>query len=329
MPHFYFYVLYSGIMFPVECKNELPLDHILINSVSVRGRLGPISVYVCDDYSQMNNNRTIPRLPGLHSYSIHHNISRFEFPMHKGAWTKVYQKTLPPSYTRYKSLHLDVPIKLRPGDVKAIYIHSTLHSDKAIVYDNTPYSNGSRQLLTNRTRYEDNQIRVYTGRAHVSPVAFSDETIWGWGSAWRDRREFVGQIDYGVIYQLWQPTKQLQLKFPLTFQDGARMLFLCQRRFESPFSLLPDECIFYILNMCKYNWFQYDPINRVKVRRKKRDKKIDNTTTSTASSTAATGSSSSDGCCDAAQERAVSSARWNGVLRKLNVFAKKRNYRES
>ena len=308
-------------MFPVECKNELPLDHILINSVSVRGRLGPISVYVCDDYSQMNPTTTTNRTPGRHAYSIHHNISRFEFPMHKGAWTKVYQKTLPPSYTRYKSLKLDVPIQLRPGNVKAIYIHSTLHSDKAIVYDNTPYSNG-RQLLNNRTRYEDNHMRVYTGRAHVSPVAFSDETIWGWGSAWRDRREFVGQIDYGVIYQLWQPT--IQPKFPVTFQDGARILFLCQRRWESPFAMLPDECIFYILNMCKYNWFQYDPINRVKVRRKKRDKKTDAITSAAAA--AAAGSSSADTCCDASQqERAVSSARWNGVLRKLKLFAKKRN----
>ena len=33
-------------MFPVKCKDLLPLDHIVIKSVSVRGDLGPVTVWV-------------------------------------------------------------------------------------------------------------------------------------------------------------------------------------------------------------------------------------------------------------------------------------------
>jgi hypothetical protein len=29
---------------------------------------------------------------------------------------------------------------------------------------------------------------------------------------------------------------------------------MCQRRDESPFSKLPDECVYYILNMCRWDW---------------------------------------------------------------------------
>lgn len=29
---------------------------------------------------------------------------------------------------------------------------------------------------------------------------------------------------------------------------------MCQRRSESPFAKLPDECVYYILNMCRWDW---------------------------------------------------------------------------
>merc|ERR1712013_617817 len=32
-------------------------------------------------------------------------------------------------------------------------------------------------------------------------------------------------------------------------------MFMCQRRWESPVSMLPDECLFYILHMCRWDWF--------------------------------------------------------------------------
>ena len=48
-------------------------------------------------------------------------------------------------------------------------------------------------------------ISIFTGRAHVCNRAFGQLPIWGWGNAWRDQREFVGQLEYGAVYQLWNP----------------------------------------------------------------------------------------------------------------------------
>jgi hypothetical protein len=33
---------------------------------------------------------------------------------------------------------------------------------------------------------------------------------------------------------------------------------MCQRRVESTWSILPDECVYYILNMCRWDWFKDD-----------------------------------------------------------------------
>lgn len=72
------------------------------------------------------------------------------------------------------------------------------------------------------------------------------------GSAWRDNREFVGQINYGAVYTLWNP--QSNMSFGANFRSAARCLLMCQRRAESPFANLPDECVYYILNMCRWDW---------------------------------------------------------------------------
>ena len=106
--------------------------------------------------------------------------------------------------------------------------------------------------------------------SHISiPSLFftGQDPIWGWGNAWRDRREFVGQLSYGCVYKLWNPEVQ-STKFGCNFQSAVRTLLLCQRRWESPFSLLPDEAVFYILNMCRWDWF-HDNSKTMKDRRKR------------------------------------------------------------
>jgi hypothetical protein len=228
-------------MFPVKCKDLLPLDHVIIKSVAVRGRLGPLTVWVSNDEELQ---------PGQTDYL---------FKLHPKFWTKVYERTLPASRYTLKELIFDTPIRLKPGQVKSIYIHSTLPGDEAIVYDNSSYGATAK-------RYEDDKMVILSGRAHVSNTTFGQEPIWGWGNAWRDRREFVGRINYGAVYKLWNT--DVQPKFGSKFQDGARTLFLCQRRWESPCSMLPDECIYYILNMCRWDWF-HDTAVDMKARRKR------------------------------------------------------------
>lgn len=220
------------------------MDYLVIKSVAVRGQLGPLTVWVSnEDYQQRQGERLVERRVRLNP----------------AFWTKLHDKTHKSSRRTYKQLELDTPIKLRPGETKVIYIHSTLPGDEAIVYDNSYYGMSSK-------RYEDDKLAILTGRAHVSTQAFGQEPIWGWGNAWRDRREFVGRLEYGAVYKLWNP--ETQPKFGGNFQVSARVLFMCQRRWESQWSLLPDECIFYILNMCRWDWFD-DNSDTMRQRRKR------------------------------------------------------------
>jgi len=173
------------------------------------------------------------------------------------------------------------PIVIQPGKVRVIYVHSSLPGDEAIVYDNT--ANNIPWAAPGPPRFEDNFISIHTGKAHLSPIPFNQSPIWGWGNAWvrslhadrllgsnsrirllyfspfsvqRDRREFVGQINYGVTYKLWNPERHNL--FGTNFHKATESVLALQRRYESPMSLLPDECVYYILNMCRWDWFEDD-----------------------------------------------------------------------
>jgi hypothetical protein len=179
--------------------------------------------------------------------------------MNSKFWEKIYERTHGPSIRDYVELDLrSNPIYLKPGQTRAIYIHSTLPGDEAIVYDNRH----------SRKTYDDALVSILTGRAHVSTRVFGTNPIWGWGNPWRDHREFVGRLEYGAVYRLWNPAEFLN--FGGKFQNAARTLFLCQRRWESPLSRLPDECIFYILNMCRWDWFKETPNDMKALRKKKK-----------------------------------------------------------
>ena len=215
----------------------MPLDHVVIHSVSVRGRLGPLTVWV-------SNEEQSPTRRG--------------FRMSSRFWTKIYERTHSPSFRTYVQLDLrENPIVLRPGQCKAIYIHSTLPGDEAIVYDNRH----------SRRTHDGAHLTILSGRAHVSQTPFGVRPIWGWGNPWRDQREFVGRLEYGAVYRLWNP--QEHLNFGVRFQSVARTLFLCQRRWESPMSKLPDDCIFYILNMCRWDWANDTPDGMKELRRRR------------------------------------------------------------
>jgi hypothetical protein len=237
-------------MFPIKCKDLLPLDHLLIKSVAVRGRLGPLTVWVSNEDQHRRGGEDHPEQ---------------RVRLDPAYWTKLYEKEHPSSRQTYKELVFDAPIRVRPGETRVLYIHSTMAGDEAIVYDNSYYGMSSK-------RYEDDKLAIMTGRAHVSTAVFGQEPIWGWGNAWRDRREFVGRLEYGTVYKLWNP--QVQPKFGGNFQDGARALFLCQRRWESPWSKLPDECIFYILNMCRWDWFHDDSASMKQRRTREKGRRL-------------------------------------------------------
>mmetsp|Transcript_60054 Transcript_60054/g.147619 ORF Transcript_60054/g.147619 Transcript_60054/m.147619 type:complete len:500 (-) Transcript_60054:5753-7252(-) len=317
---------FCGIMFPIKAKDLLPIDHLVIKSVAVRGTLGPVTVWISKPPRDLppappadnnnnanpinindirantrqitttltpnnNNNNAADGGVGQHEVEV---IEDHSVRLHSVYWDKLFDKEVPPcprGRREYKELVFDEPVRLKPGETRVLYIHSTREADDAIVYDNSYYGDTTR-------RYEDDKLLLLSGRAHVSPIVFGQNPIWGWGNAWRDRREFVGQVAYGTVYKLWNP--DTSLKFGEKFRSGCRALFLCQRRVESPMSILPDECLFYVLNMLRWDWFDDDPVT-MRARRKKEKERAaiaaaaaasTATATATAVSPAATGQES-------------------------------------
>ena len=186
-------------MFPVKAKRSLPIHQIVINSLSIRGQLGPITVWVTkDEEAYRDEERKRLAIEGgaaavtsvfassasaAASYadrtsspvakkSKHSKASgttsaarpiEGQISMRKRDWIKIYEREHGPSRHEYATLDLsDHPIVLRPGEVRGVYIHSTLPGDEAIVYDN------KHQRLT----HDDPFLQVLTGRAHVSEKPF-------------------------------------------------------------------------------------------------------------------------------------------------------------
>jgi len=292
---------FCGIMFPIKAKSDLPVRRLVINSISVRGELGPITVWVTkDDYHddetdaeeakvavaaasrgedgggkkpRYNLRNSTARNGGnntnrSHGYDLRDravlaaksaSVARGEISMRSRDWTQLYSRHHPPSYFEYRTLDLSTnPIILRPGQVRGVYVHSSLPGDRAVVYDNRHHETVS---------HEDGFLQILSGRAHVSTRPFGSTPIWGWGNAWRDNREFVGRISYGAVYKLWDVA--VHRTFGTKFQGMVRTLFLCQRRWESPFSMLPDDCILFVANMCRWDWVGDDE-GEMKTLRKER-----------------------------------------------------------
>jgi hypothetical protein len=229
---------FCGVMFPIEIKQGLPIEKVTILTLSVRGSLGPMTVWVSGaDVTDKADDQVV----------------------HYGGrtWYLIYRAFHQPSFRQYTPLEIS-PISLKPGESCDIYIHSSLNSDRAIVYDN------AHKLCT----FSDDVVHVSAGRAHLSTTPFGTRNVWGYSGAWRDNRAFVGQIQYGVVYKLWNP--QIHKDFGNAFDQMVMTLLLCQRQTESPISMLPDDCLYYILNMCGYSWAA--PCAGKKSRKNKRSK---------------------------------------------------------
>jgi len=241
----------------VKIKADLPVDFIEVEEVWVRGELGPLTVWHTPDGWR-----------GKHD--------------DKDSWTCVYEQTHRPSWSDLTCLKLQRRIRLRPGESCGLYVHSKLPNDEALVYDNgesgpsptvapSPRAKPSRRsryphavrqptheappLTPSQERrkitHQDKYVQVLPGLAHLQNEPFSSMHPWG---AWRDRRCFVGRLSYGVRYLLWNPP--VHFDFPPEFQELVVHMFLMQRRDDSVIAKLPDDCIMYIMNMCRFDWVE-------------------------------------------------------------------------
>ena len=90
---------FSGIMWDLECKADLPVDYVELTSVWVRGDLGPMAVYWT---------------PG--TFLGNHERAR--------AWRKVHESTRRPSMEELVELTLDPPVRVPAGGRVGLYVHS-------------------------------------------------------------------------------------------------------------------------------------------------------------------------------------------------------------
>lgn len=83
--------------------------------------------------------------------------------------------------------------------------------------------------------YQDRVLKVLPGYAHLSNRPFGTRGFWG--RPWRSNREFVGRMQYGVRWKMWQPN-EVHRSFPIGFQKTAMTMIMGSRRPESLLYLL-------------------------------------------------------------------------------------------
>uniref|UniRef100_A0A061R2E7 Uncharacterized protein n=1 Tax=Tetraselmis sp. GSL018 TaxID=582737 RepID=A0A061R2E7_9CHLO len=229
---------FCGIMVDLLCSDKLPCEYVEVQSVWVRGQLGPLTVYTS-------------------------NRSYKECMSNPSDWEVRHKATYGPSFHNLVELKLDPPLMIQAGARAGLYVHSALENDEAIVYDNIRRGGFSYwQLYADDDEdYDDAPVSpgevfsISVGQAHLSPIPFKGRAPWGSGP-WRRHREFVGRISYGVRWLLWTP--KLHHRFPTRFRKAAEVLLMGAKRPESNLSNLRDEVIFYILNRCGWDWFGTD-----------------------------------------------------------------------
>jgi hypothetical protein len=126
-------------MFPVKAKKDLPVHQLIINSVAVRGKLGPMTVWVSNREAAAA--AAGPAGAGQQQPQLQpqpQQRQQYEFQLQSRHWTQIFKADVKASRREYSTLDLSSnPIVLNPGEVRAIYIHSADPSDEGVVYDNS------------------------------------------------------------------------------------------------------------------------------------------------------------------------------------------------
>merc|ERR1719201_2764888 len=94
-------------------------------------------------------------------------------------------------------------------------------------------------------------MKILPGMADLTSQPFSNRSPWGghWGgSGWRQNREFVGRLTYGIKFMLWNPPTHRM--FTPEFKRLVVVMLLVDNRLR----VLQNDTMFYILNMCRWDW---------------------------------------------------------------------------
>jgi hypothetical protein len=134
---------FCGIMFDIRCTEEMPVEYLLIDGVSVRGKLGDMKVFI-----SKSRNESYAKL--------------MDNPEH---WEEVHTSYQHKSWRALTLLSFNTQVVLRPGELLAIYVHSSSYGDQAVVYDN-------QRVYEGKPSAQDEFISVFPGSAHLQSEPF-------------------------------------------------------------------------------------------------------------------------------------------------------------
>lgn len=224
---------FSGIMFDVTCGDKLPMKYCRIDSVWVRGCLGLMRIFITKQATGFQT-------------TFEGGVCEPEY------WEQIYEKFHDPHLRagadgeKYSELKLTEPVIVNPGERYGLYVHSGREDDEGIVYDDSRHHMqqvSDEGTLTVQPR----------GYAHLNPEPFNSNSPWGYGRGWRQNREFVGKLSFGVKWLLWSPEDNTG--FPAQFKEIVELLLLCWNRESCVVSWLPQEMLFYIMNKVRWDSF--------------------------------------------------------------------------
>lgn len=210
---------FCGVVFDVKCTESLPIQFVEITSLAVRGSLGPMTVWT---------------VPETYRGKLQEE--------NRKSWSIIYEQSHPVSFHELVPLEFQTPVRLAAGESCGLFVHSKRPGDQAVVYDNQRHGQrpGAHGVLS-----------ILPGMAALDNEPFGLMGMWGEG--WRNRREFVGRVGVGVCWKLWNP--ECHGEFPIRFRNAVKCLLLCASRPGCPIHYLSDAVVFYILNMCRWDWF--------------------------------------------------------------------------
>jgi len=110
---------FCGIMFSMMVKAEIPLDYLEIESLSVRGQLGPMSVWTTPGH--------FDELVEIGEGGSRSRERKFHNERH---WACIHKRVHFPSTRQLTLLVFDAPVRVRAGDEISFYVHSELANDR-------------------------------------------------------------------------------------------------------------------------------------------------------------------------------------------------------
>ena len=227
---------YNGVVF--DMSSTAPFE-VSVTSIHIGGMLGRVNVFAT---GESWHHGQFERLVSRCGWNNSNNV------LEQDAWVLVGSELLTAAWDGTRELKLDIPINIRPGATRGVYIHSGLPDDLGIQYQ----SYYSKDDVVG----QDNFLKITPGIGHTGSEPF--EHYHGW---FRAIRGPCGSFSYTATRRVWDPDRFGD--FPWHFRAAVRNLLLCHQKRDCVLSVLPLDLLQRIFRNCDWCWFDAaDTIDR-------------------------------------------------------------------